>query len=142
MKQNKGFTLIEMLVVVGMIGVLAGAVLGALGPSRNKARDARVISGLNQLAAIAETGFDGNNYPASIADLKLLSGATSVINDIKASMKDVEPTYNIGNASFAISSGLPSGGSWGSYCVDSAGKRMTGNRHSVIALNGECVEDR
>jgi prepilin-type N-terminal cleavage/methylation domain-containing protein len=131
MKQNKGFTLIEMLVVVGMIGVLAAAVLGALAPSRNKARDARVISGLNQLAAIAETGFDGNNYPADIDTLRALPGAESIIQDIAASVKN-DPEYNTGDASFAISSNLPSGGT---YCVDSAGKRKTPS----TATGGVCL---
>ena len=71
---RKGFTLIEMLVVIGMIGVLAAAVLTALGPSRAKARDARVISGLNQLAALAEANFDGNSYSGRHIQNKVWGG--------------------------------------------------------------------
>jgi len=130
MKQNKGFTLIEMLVVVGMIGVLAAAVLTALAPSRNKARDSRVISDLNQLAAIAEVGFDGNEYPVDLAALKALSGGDAVIADIKTITK-IDPIYNTDIAKFAVSSALPSGGK---YCVDSAGKRKAG----VDATGGIC----
>jgi len=133
MKQNKGFTLIEMLVVVGMIGVLAAAVLTALGPSRQKARDARVISGLNQIAAIAETGFNGNSYPADLAAIKALSGGATVVDDVKA-IAGSDPAYSIGeanSATFAVSSVLPSGGS---YCVDSSGKRSAGS----VSAKGAC----
>lgn len=133
MKQNKGFTLIEMLVVVGMIGVLAAAVLTALGPSRQKARDTRVISGLNQIAAIAETGFNGNAYPPDLAAIKALTGGTTAVDDIKA-IAGSDPTYTIGaanSATFAISSVLPSGGN---YCVDSSGKRKA----SSTSVSGAC----
>ncbi|MEK7089528.1 MAG: type II secretion system protein, partial [Patescibacteria group bacterium] len=79
---RKGFTLIEMLVVIGMIGVLAAAVLTALGPSRAKARDARVISGLNQLAALAEANFDGNSYLQE-GTFRTRSGVAAVYTDIE-----------------------------------------------------------
>lgn len=133
MKQNKGFTLIEMLVVVGMIGVLAAAVLTALGPSRQKARDTRVISGLNQVAAIAETGFNGNSYPANLDAIKALPGGTKAVQDIK-DIAGADPTYTIGVANsgtFAVSSALPSGGT---YCVDSGGTRKA----SSTSANGAC----
>jgi len=122
MRQNKGFTLIEMLVVVGMIGVLAAAVLTALGPSRQKARDTRVISGLNQLAAIAETGFTGASYPANLEVLKLLPGGRVAIDDVKA-ITGSDPSYSLGGTNsdrFAIYSILPGRGS---YCIDSNGMR-------------------
>ncbi|RJQ30046.1 type II secretion system protein [Candidatus Parcubacteria bacterium] len=124
MKQNKGFTLIEMLVVVGMIGVLAAAVLTALGPSRQKARDSRVISGLNQAAAIAESKFDGSSYPATID--------ATIEADIKKFNNNQNVTYTApaNTGTFAISSPLPSGGA---FCVDSAGKRA-----SSTASNGIC----
>ena len=46
---NKGFTLIEMLVVVAIIGLLSSTILIGLGNARTRARDARRISDLRQV---------------------------------------------------------------------------------------------
>ena len=54
-----GFTLIEMLVVVGIIGVLSSVLLTALGPARDKAKDSRIIQQVNQVRALAETYYNG-----------------------------------------------------------------------------------
>ncbi len=59
MQQNQGFTLIEMLVVVGIIGILSSVLLTALGPAREKAKDSRIIQQVNQVRALAETVYNG-----------------------------------------------------------------------------------
>ena len=53
---RKGFTLIEMLVVVAIIGLLSSTILVGLGNARSRARDARRISDLRQI----QTGLE--NY--------------------------------------------------------------------------------
>jgi len=60
MKQRGGFTLIEMLVVVAVIGLLSSVLLTSLGPARDKARDSRIIQEINQVRALAETIYNGN----------------------------------------------------------------------------------
>ena len=58
-KNQAGFTLIEMLIVVAVIGILSSVLLNALGPAKDKAKDARIIQEVNQVRALAETLYDG-----------------------------------------------------------------------------------
>jgi prepilin-type N-terminal cleavage/methylation domain-containing protein len=49
LKASKGFTLIEVLIVVGIIGLLASVVLSGLGSVRSRGRDARRAADLRQV---------------------------------------------------------------------------------------------
>lgn len=92
MKKNKGFTLIEILIVVAIIGLLASVVLVGLGSFRARGRDARRIADLRETQNALELYYTKyQRYPAlaggdSWEGLKnsLISGGigvTSVSND-------------------------------------------------------------
>ncbi len=60
----KGFTLVELLVVIGIIAVLATILLLQLGTARAKSRDVKRIADLNQIRSAVEEYFDDNgSYP-------------------------------------------------------------------------------
>lgn len=48
-REERGFTLVEIVLVVGVIAVLSAVVIGNLGESRKKSRDAKRISDLEQI---------------------------------------------------------------------------------------------
>jgi len=65
MKKNKGFTLIEILIVIAIIGLLASVVLVGLGSFRARGRDARRIADLRSVQNSLELYYvKNNNYPA------------------------------------------------------------------------------
>ena|SRR3989344_5472615 len=62
---KKGFTLIEILIVVAIIALLATIVLVGVGSFRSRGRDARRISDLNNVRNVLELYFSKNGkYPA------------------------------------------------------------------------------
>jgi prepilin-type N-terminal cleavage/methylation domain-containing protein len=65
-KSKKGFTLIEMLIVIAIIGILSSILLVGLGAFRGRGRDARRISDLRQVQNALELYFNQTGtYPAT-----------------------------------------------------------------------------
>ncbi len=66
---KKGFTLVELLVVVAIIGLLAGIATVSVNSVRTKARDARRVADIKQIQNALEIYYsDAGSYPATIAD--------------------------------------------------------------------------
>ncbi len=130
-KNDAGFTLIEMLVVVAIIGLLSSTILVALGPARDKAKDSRIIQEVNQVRSLAETLYIGNydaleSLPSTNIqnpDLKALSdditaqgGVLMIIKSAPAPAK----TYAV-FSSLNTKGGDSQNPTTQYYCVDSAG---------------------
>src|SRR3989344_5865679 len=89
MKNNKkGFTLIEILIVISVIGILASIVLVNLGGFRSRGRDARRISDLRTIQNALELYYaNGGEYPASgqlYTDVEALPGIGKLPTDPSA----------------------------------------------------------
>ena len=125
MYRNEGFTLIEMMVVIAVVGILSAAVLAGLGGSRDKARDARVISGLNQIRVIAESNYQPtSNTPYSQIDPTGGNIAASVKADIDKQLSGgASASIVVSGYTYKAYATLPSGA--GTFCVDSAGSAGT-----------------
>src|SRR5579872_5066555 len=66
--ERKGFTLIEILIVVAIIAILASIVLVGLGPTQQSGRDARRLSDLHEVQNVVELYYnDCGFYPSAAA---------------------------------------------------------------------------
>ena len=142
---RNGFTLIEMLVVVAVIGILSSVVLTALGPARDKAKDTRIQEELAQVPSFAETLYDGDydalprlnsgDDPANVAllDLKSLAvsiksqGGELIIQKPVSGLATKYLTYSNLNAKANVTQANPTGDTT-YYCRDSNGRSGTTTR--------------
>ena len=106
-KQNKGFTLLEILLVIAAIGILAAIVLVAINPNRQLAqvRDAQRRSDINTIyKALEQYLIDTGSYPSSVNNnFKEICNTgnkttTDTLNpttlcDNKADLRVLVPTY-------------------------------------------------
>lgn len=129
---NKAFTLIEMLVVVAVIGILSSVLLTALGPARDKAKDARIVEEVNQVRSVAETLYNGY-YDA----LEMLPSETISNQSLKALADDIatqgglltiqksapiHATTYMAYSPLNTKVGDPANPQVDYYCIDSSGK--------------------
>ncbi len=65
-KINQGFTLVELLVVIAVIGILSTMAIIALGSARTKSRDAKRVADLKQISTALELFYDDHGYYPTI----------------------------------------------------------------------------
>ncbi len=69
-KKQKGFTLLELLVVIGIIGLLASILVINLTSARRRARDTKRVADIRSLQTAAEDYYGrSGKYPSLIGDL-------------------------------------------------------------------------
>ena len=101
-KISKGFTLIEMLIVITIIALLASLILVGMGGARAKTRDARRIADLHNVMNALELYYAKNSYyPQNIStwiDLDTeLTGASIGVSRIPYDpLKSTGKTYKYG----------------------------------------------
>lgn len=89
--RRPGFTLVELLVVVVILGVLASIAIGRYGSSKEKAYSAAMRCDLRNLATLQEAYFaeNGSAYASTTSALgssyRVSSGVTITLSDVTAS---------------------------------------------------------
>lgn len=81
--RNKGFTLVELLIVIAIIAILAGVILGSMSESRAKGRDASKIRSMGEVQkALGLYQSQYNGYPPTLNSLVTAGFIASVASGL------------------------------------------------------------
>lgn len=101
-KVQQGFTIIELLIVIAIIGILAGLVLNNFQGAQAKARDTQRKTDINAIHGKLEEFYNNNNgYPDGNLDTTVLAGA-----DVDA-LKDADGNAIGYSGGFIVSTTAP-----------------------------------
>lgn len=152
MEQRSGFTLLELLVVVGLIGIISAIVVVSLDSSRKSGDDAAVKSNLRTIANQAEIFYldNGNSYGEDFASAcpeadpssgVMYAGDSVMAEAIAEAVKRGNGSYCYSDQSkWAVAVGLKSNAN-ASWCIDSQGAALQINgRPNRVANTGQCAE--
>jgi len=154
MTPKKGFTLVELLVVIGIIGILTSIVFVYLGVARDRAKDARIQADLSQVRSIAEsinddqTSYDtlcdtaNNTLNNTAAANNYITQLTTIENDINDQQLGaaVLLTCYVGGTPevYCVEAELISSGV-GYYCIDSKGIAKVNSVAQCTAAGSVCT---
>ena len=89
-RSNKGFTLVEIMIVVVIIGLLAAMAIPAFQKVRTASQDKAVLNNARQISGAADQYY--LEYGSSYASLGSLVGSTNYVKALNTVAQEVYPT--------------------------------------------------
>jgi len=145
MRKGKGFTLVELLIVIAIVGILASIILASMQSSRNRAKDSAIIQSLRDLRSVAELHYNENYTYVGVCN-----SADNTITDtgnfgrlegyVNENIGTGVLTCNDDLSGYAVIADLHNGNCW---CVDYQGAGevipSSGNTcANVLGTNTQC----
>ncbi len=131
LKKSGGFTLLELLIVIVIIGILAVLIVPNLTAGPKRARDSQRKSDMRNVKTALETYFNDNNVYPSAANY---AGLTSVL--VPGFIKAMPTDPKAGNAAYTYTSASPySTYSITATCEVATDPKCPGGVHTVTSVN-------
>lgn len=138
-KKQGGFTLLELLIVIVIIGILALLIIPNITSAPKKARDTQRKTDLRAVQKGLEEYFTSNNaYPAALTALSDTTTGSPIIKTIPTDPKNASPFV------YTFTNGTPTGGYTLKACLENGGDNgqfvaadatCTGSSKSFTLLN-------
>lgn len=150
---SRGFTLIELVVVITIIALLSGIVLASIGQYTNKGKDSNIYGNLAVLIPAGEVYYNGNGYSyKGFCDPTEDTGNSAMRNTISQMPVNISGVcYNSSTTATANPAGLccyvkSDYQAWAAcvlkftdsniaYCVDSRGMKKEINRDNCAGIS-------
>lgn len=105
-KVQKGFTIIELLIVIAIIAILAGLVLNNFQGAQAKARDTQRVTRVNAIHSKLEEYFnEANSYPSALALTNFPGIDAKATTDPRGGIAQVHPLASIASPTPAAATG-------------------------------------
>jgi general secretion pathway protein G len=89
--KRKGFTLVELLIVIVIIGILAGAMMMLMGSSSDKAEATKIISDLRTMkGGVLQYYADHSEYPATAGGTNITTLESYVDKELDTATYDLQ----------------------------------------------------